>query len=113
MLIERKDHTVYIELDRPLSSGTVSSIEKRIKQFLRQDDRKLILNISKVEFVDSKGLEFIISIFKRMKKLDGEFVIEYPQLGVQKLIEMARLDQMFKVIKTPEEKTGHWSEFEP
>jgi len=112
MLMERKDDTVYIELDGPLSFGTVLSIKERIKEFLRRDDKKLILNLSKVEFVDSKGLEFIISIFERMKKNNGEFVVEYPQLGIQKLMEMARLDQMFEVIKTPEEKTGHWSEFE-
>lgn len=112
MLIERKDHTVYVELDGALSSGTVLSIKDRINEFLRQDDKKLIINLSKVDFVDSKGLEFIISIFNRMKKYNGEFVIEYPQLGVQKLMEMARLDEMFQVIKTPEEKTGHWSEFE-
>jgi len=112
MIMERKDHTVYIALDEDLSFATVFSIKDKINRFLRQDDKKVVLNLSKVEFMDSRGLGLIISIFKRMKMMGGEFVIEYPQLGVQKLIEMTRLDKLFKVVKTPEQKTGDWSSFE-
>lgn len=112
MIIERNNDTVYIEPEGEISFSTVPAIKREIDNFLRQEDKKVVLNLSKIEFVDSKGLGLIISIFKRMKQLGGELIVEYPQLGVQKLIEMTRLDQMFQVIKTPEEKTGDWREFE-
>lgn len=112
MIIKRDDRTVYIEPEGEISFLTVSSIKEEIYSFLKQDDKKVVLNLSKVKFVDSSGLGLIVSILKRMKRLEGEFIVEYPQLGVQKLFEMTRLDQLFKVIKTPEEKTGNWNEFE-
>ena len=38
-------------------------------------------------------------------------IVEYPQLGVQKLLEMTRMDELFEIKKTPEPTTGSWGEY--
>lgn len=70
-----------------------------------------MVNLSKVDFVDSAGLGLLISFLKYMKGHGGKMIIEYPKLGVQKLLEMTRMDELIEVKKSPEPTTGSWSEF--
>lgn len=112
MKIKRQAHDVYIEPDTDISFITLADIQEQIDDFLQPDDQRLVLNLSKVQFIDSSGIGLLISLLKRMKNQSGEFVVEYPRIGVQKLLEMTRLDQLFEVRKKEEETTGSWSEFE-
>lgn len=112
MVIYRHNNTVQIKLEGIMSFTTIGSIKNQIYDFIQPDDRKVIMNLSKVDFVDSVGLGLLVSLLKHMKSQDGHIILEYPQLGVQKLMEMTRLDELFEIRKTPEKTTGSWSEFE-
>ncbi|HZJ83641.1 MAG TPA: STAS domain-containing protein [Clostridia bacterium] len=109
--IYREDNAVYIKLKESISFLSVGDLKTQIYDFIQDDDDTLIINLSKVDFIDSAGLGLLISLLKYMKGRNGRMVVEYPTLGVQKLIEMTRLDELFEVKKTPEPKTGSWSEF--
>lgn len=86
-------------------------MKTQIYEFLDENDDILTVNLSKVDFIDSSGLGLLISLLKYMKGHDGRMIIEYPKLGVQKLMEMTRLDELFEFKKTPEKTTGSWDEF--
>ena len=84
---------------------------RQVYDFIRQEDAVLVINLSKVDFVDSAGLGLLISFLKYMKNHNGRMIVEYPNLGVQKLLEMTRMDELFEVKKRPEPTTGSWNEF--
>lgn len=109
--IYREENTVYIKLENNISFLNMDELKADIYNFIDESDKVLVVNLSKVDFIDSAGIGLLISLLKYMKGHDGRMIVEYPTLGVQKLIEMTRLDELFEVKKTPEPKTGSWSEF--
>ncbi len=109
--IYRDNKTVYVKPKGAISFLTINEIKKQVYDFINADDTVLVMDLSKVDFIDSSGIGLLISFLKHMKKRGGKVVLEYPKLGVQKLLEMTRIDQLFEVKKKPEPTTGSWQEF--
>jgi len=89
----------------------VNEIKRLVYDYIEPKDTEIVVNLSKVDFLDSAGLGLLISFLKLMKKRGGKVVLEHPKLGVQKLLEMTRMDELFDVKKRPEPTTGSWNEF--
>ncbi|ABV86755.1 STAS domain-containing protein [Shewanella pealeana] len=58
---------------------------------------QLIIDLHKVEYIDSSGLSVLISALKRVEKVNGEIVLLSPTAGVRSLIELTRLHQIFAI----------------
>lgn len=109
--IYRDQKTVYLKLEGAISFLTINDIKQQVYDFIDADDTVLVIDLSKVDFIDSSGIGLLISFLKHMKNRGGKVVLEYPKLGVQKLLEMTRIDELFEVKKRPEPTTGSWQEF--
>ena len=109
MKIHHEDD-VYIEIEGDISFNNAQDIRKTILDNFRDTDKKAVVNLSKVDFMDSSSLSIFITLLKRVKQKGGELILEYPQLGVQKLLEMTRLDELIEIRKTEEPTTGSWPE---
>ncbi|MFY9279885.1 MAG: STAS domain-containing protein [Caldicoprobacterales bacterium] len=107
----RDNNTVFVQPKETISFLTMDQIKKQVYDFINPDDTVLVVDLSKVDFIDSSGLGLLISFLKHMKSRGGKVVLEYPKLGVQKLLEMTRIDELFEVKKRPEPTTGSWEEF--
>ncbi len=112
MKIDREGDTVRVELVDTLSFTNTYKIKKHIFKHIDPDVKVLILNVSKVDFMDSAGIGLLISLLKKIKSNGGKLIIEYPKLGVQKLLEMTKLDELMEIKKTPEVTTGSWGDFD-
>jgi anti-sigma B factor antagonist len=110
MKIHHEDDVVYIEIEGDISFNNAQDIRKTILDNFRNTDKKAVVNLSKVDFMDSSSLSIFITLLKRVKQKGGELILEYPQLGVQKLLEMTRLDELIEIRKTEERTTGSWPE---
>ncbi len=112
MKISRKEDTVRVELVNALSFTSTHSIKENILKYVDSDVKVLVLNMSKVNFMDSAGIGLLISLLKKMKSNGGKLIVEYPKLGVQKLLEMTKLDELIEIKKKPEPTTGSWGDFD-
>lgn len=112
MKIDREDDTVRVELVDSIAFTNAHKIRNDILKYIDKDAKTLVLNISKVDFMDSSGIGILISLLKKMKSKGGRLIIEHPKLGVQKLFEMTKLDEIIEVRKSPEPTTGSWDDFD-
>ena len=101
---------VYIEIEGDISFSNAQDIRKEILSSMNKLEKTVIVNLSKVDFVDSYGLSIFITLLKRVKENGGELILEYPQLGVQRFLEITQLDKLMKIRKAEEPKTGEWPE---
>ena len=108
MKISHKGDTVYIGIEGDISFSNAQEIRKAISDSIRETDKVAIVNLSKVDFMDSSGLGIFITLLKRVKEHNGKLILEHPQLGVQRFLEMTRLDKLMEIRKTEEPKTGSW-----
>lgn len=110
MEIRREGDTVYIEIEGDISFNNAQDIREAISRSIRETDKTAVVNLSKVDFMDSSGLSIFITLLKKIKSQGGNLILEYPQLGVQRFLEMTRLDELMEVRKSEEIKTGSWTE---
>jgi len=55
--------------------------------------QEMILDFAKTENIDSVGVTFVISVFKRMKELDKHFKVIGASQDVKSLFKLVKLDQ--------------------
>jgi anti-sigma B factor antagonist len=70
------DITVMDLTGRLTSQGlTLGEVERAIKQRIEQGARKLVLDLSKVDFVDSSGVGKLVVVVSAMEQAGGRIVI--------------------------------------
>jgi anti-sigma B factor antagonist len=93
---EQDNHPVaMIHIEAELTAATVDEFRKKLALLMGKGVRFFILNMDKVDFVDSTGLGAIISITKRVRDLQGDIKLASMQPSAKKLIEVVRADRYF------------------
>lgn len=89
-------------LDQSLDSTISTNFKGRVIDLMNQGEKNFILNLSKVEFIDSSGLGAIISILKTLSFNNGNIIICEAQNSVINLLALTRMNRIFELY--PNEK---------
>jgi anti-anti-sigma factor len=65
----------------------------------KHDPRKLVLDLSAVPYMDSSAIAVLVEALKKMRKSQGKIYLLAPQPRVKGLLEIARLDTVFSIVK--------------
>ena len=71
---------------------------------VQQKPKRLIVDLSRVTYIDSSGLAVLIEGMQNMDALGGKLVLAGLQENVRSIFEIARLDQVFVIF--PDVKTA-------
>jgi len=75
----------------------LSELEGMINSMLEKGARKLVLDLTNVDFVDSAGLGIIMRIYGEMAELGGQFRIAGPHEQVRRLFDITRTSAILPV----------------
>ncbi|MGM0609208.1 MAG: STAS domain-containing protein [Candidatus Muiribacteriota bacterium] len=96
------DNIIYIELAGKLIYDKEEEVNLTFEEVLTQN-KHLLLDLSKLNYVNSSGLGIFINLLKNMRKLNKKFIIINPAEEVKMLFDITSLDKMFEIVKTKEE----------
>lgn len=65
----------------------------------RQMPQKLVLNLAEVPYMDSSAIAVLVEALQKMRKAGGKIYLTNLQPRVKGLLEIARLDTIFIVVK--------------
>ena len=82
------------EIDHHSTLGIRVGVDGLIAE--RRPER-LILDLSKVEFMDSSGLGLILGRYSEIKKLGGDMIVLNPNKNVMKILKLAGAERMIKI----------------
>ena len=103
-VIDKQDKYSLLQLNEDnLNSLIAPDLKSEFVFLCNEGVKNLILDLSEVKYVDSSGLSAILTA-NRLWNEQGTFVltgIAHP--SVQKLIEISRLETIFKILPTVEE----------
>ncbi|MGI8819809.1 MAG: STAS domain-containing protein [Chthoniobacterales bacterium] len=77
-------------------------IRASLREMIDQKPKRLVVDLSKVPYVDSSGLAVLIGAMQSLEHDGGVFMLAAAQEAVRIILESARLDQYFKVFPTVE-----------
>jgi anti-sigma B factor antagonist len=81
------------EIDLHVSPGIAMSL----RQMIAAQPAQLLIDLSRVSYVDSSGLAVFIEAMQGVGKYGGKFGLIGMQQTVRSIFEIARLDQVFRI----------------
>ena len=88
-----------VKLPNRLVMANATETRKALLTLVEQGRNRLILDLNKVEFIDSSGLSVLVSALKAAQNDAGEVLLLSPNDGVRSLIELTRLHQVFEIFE--------------
>ena len=64
-----------------------------------QQPKRLVLNLAQVPYMDSSAIAVLVESLQKIRKLGGKIYLTDLQPRVKGLLEIARLDSIFVVVK--------------
>ncbi len=81
------------EIDLHVSPGIATSL----KSMIAEKPKQLVVDLSRVSYIDSSGLAVLIEAMQNVNAYGGKFSLAGLQEGVRPIFEIARLDQVFRI----------------
>ena len=90
---KKLDNAELLTFSGILNAENVSILREHIERILNDDILLVILDLEKLEEIDSSGIGAIISLLKRMRIKKGDVRIIKLRGAVKKLFELLRIDR--------------------
>jgi anti-sigma B factor antagonist len=81
------------EIDLHVSQGIATSL----RAMSDAKPKQLVVDLSKVTYIDSSGLAVLIEAMQNIGAAGGKFALAGLQEAVRPIFEIARLDQVFRI----------------
>jgi anti-sigma B factor antagonist len=86
-----------VKLPQRLIMENSMAVRKALLELIDTGHRHLVLDLGKVEFVDSSGLSVLVSALKAATKTNGSVVLVNLTDDVRALIELTRMHEVFQI----------------
>ena len=83
-----------------LDSHESESFEEALKKLIEAGDNHILLDLSEINYVSSRGLRVLINGAKWAQSTGGRLAVCSPQGEVQKVLDMTGLGNLFGVFAT-------------
>jgi anti-sigma B factor antagonist len=100
----KKGDVVIVDFEGRLAVGVGDELLPRlIEQLLNEGNRKILLNLSDMDYIDSNGLGELVQSLKTSKRFGASLRLLKPQDRVRKTLRLTNLLPMFSVYDSESE----------
>jgi len=100
----RLDDVVILDLSGRITIGEGTLILRdQIKKLLAAGDRKFLLNLADVNYIDSSGLGELVTAFTAVRNYDGQLKLLNLTRRVQDLLQITKLLTVFEAFNSETE----------
>lgn len=96
--MEMKNDLVVCFIDGEIDINTSPDIKKTFDKFLSKKSPKILINLAKVNYIDSSGLATLVEILKNMRSYGGKMKLCNMSAKVKGLFEITKLDKLFDIV---------------
>ncbi|MCD6116628.1 STAS domain-containing protein [bacterium] len=109
--IEKRDDISIIAIDSTNLGGPgANQLSDNIRSLIDKGSKKFIIDMKKVEWMNSSGLGILIAALNTVKTREGELCLLNIQKKTEQLLAITKLNRVFKIYKTEEEAVAGLSE---
>ncbi|MFA5144314.1 MAG: STAS domain-containing protein [Candidatus Omnitrophota bacterium] len=100
---ESRDGLTVCRVEGDIDISSSPDIKKAFDKLIAQKTQRMIIDLSKVSYVDSSGLATLVGILKNMRSYGGKMAIAGMSPKVKSLFEITKLDKLFVIAASEEE----------
>ena len=101
--VQEKDGAVIISLAGEIDMKCSSELRGKFMEIFKRKPAVLIVDMTKVEFMDSSGLAILVETLKWCRQNDSRLKLVGMVQTVRSIFEISRLDSIFQICDTIEE----------
>jgi anti-sigma B factor antagonist len=106
--VDKRDTFCIMTLeDEKILSDTAPKLKSELVIINTEGYKNIILDMNKVEFIDSSGLSAILIGNRICKDANGTFVLTGINDGIKKLIDISQLNKVLNIIPTVTESVDY------
>jgi anti-sigma B factor antagonist len=95
------DHKV-LEVGGEVDVYTAPRLREKLVELVEQGARHVVVDLSRVEFLDSTGLGVLVGALKRLRAVNGTFGLVCAHERLLKIFRITALDRVFQLFDTVE-----------
>jgi len=97
------DDLLIVRVEGALDTNSSGQLESTLVQLLDRGARRIILELTEMDYVSSVGLRVFLASLKRLKANDGRLVLSGLNDEVQEIFDMAGFSPLFEIVASLEE----------
>ncbi len=100
---ENKNGLMVCHIDGEIDINSSPDIKKVFDKLISKKEPKIIINFSKVTYVDSSGLATLVEILKNMRAYGGRLRLTNLSSKIKSLFEITKLEKLFEILADVED----------
>jgi anti-sigma B factor antagonist len=100
-----KSPVIVMEVPENLKHVEASAFFEELQPLLQSDRPRIVLDCSRVQQMDSAGIEMMLNCMGEAMKRDGDVKLASLSPACAAILELMRVDRLFEVFETSEEAT--------
>ncbi|MFA6610373.1 MAG: STAS domain-containing protein [Candidatus Omnitrophota bacterium] len=100
---EQKNGLMVCHIDGEIDINTAPDLKRAFDKLLSKKELKIVINLTKVTYVDSSGLATLVEILKNMRAYGGKMRLTNLSPKIKSLFEITKLEKLFDIKASEEE----------
>ena len=90
-----------VSLDGEIDHHSAAEIREELDKMIAVNRPKImVLELSGIDFMDSSGLGLVLGRYRRLNEMGSQMVIKNPGARTEKILAMAGVDKLIKIIRS-------------
>lgn len=96
--VETKNDLTVCYVDGEININSSPDIKKAFDKLISKKTPRVVINLSKVTYVDSSGLATLVEILKNMRSYGGKMRLTNLSSKIKSLFEITKLEKLFEIM---------------
>lgn len=101
---KKSQNCTVVSINGRLDTTNYSVLEKKLLELIDSGETRLLVNLSKMDYVSSSGLRILLMALKRITMAKGKFVLCSLQDKIKEIFEISGFTNIFEIY--PDEEAG-------
>ncbi len=95
--IREVNKTILLDISGEIDLYNAPQLKDIINKYIEEKKYNIIINLAKVNYIDSSGIGALISSLANLKKYQGSLKIIHIGMSVKKVFELTKLTSFFEI----------------
>lgn len=99
---EKNAEVLICALEGEVDLNNSPQLRKAFEEIIKRDEKKVLVEFSRVSYIDSSGLATLIEMFQRLKKIGGRMRFSGMNQKIKNTFEITKLHKLFDIFDNQE-----------
>lgn len=101
--INEREGISICRVEGEIDVNTAPQVKKAFDKVIKEKREKVIINMEKVDYIDSSGLATLVELLKNFRKYGAQLKLVSLSGKVRSLFEITKLEKLFDILEKEEE----------